>query len=165
MTGPFNFFRRPSTDTLKPYTHMIIGTRKTKDDLYHEIFERRGINPYEWQKEDLRIYMGDGTKPELVGFEQVLGRKFGAFDCFWCCKNCEGIHKCYLFQLKSETIQEIQAKDIEIDDTKIDTHPRYFIREEMMYYIPEIVPTLLMDFDPRKSIPFRQALFKLELIL
>ena len=80
-------------------------------------------------------YLEDGsfrimnTPPILEGFERVLGRKFGHGDCNW-----EGTwrcgqfpHLCNGFKLCDDTKAEIKLKDKEIEETKIDTHPRHRI--------------------------------------
>jgi len=69
----------------------------------------------------------------LEGFEKVLGRKFRCWDCRHLEErsDCEFskryllINDCPIFKLSDNTITEIRLKDKEIEDTKIDTHPRY----------------------------------------
>ena len=76
-------------------------------------------------------YLGEGQfkildLPNLEGFEQVLGRKFRCQDCSRICPIANQMtHICYEFKLSDATKVEIKLKDREIEDTKIDTHPRY----------------------------------------
>ena len=81
---------------------IIIRTRKTQNDLYHEIFERRGINLCDWQQTYLsnscdpnsaisRMTPEDvvGLPPKLEGFEQVIGEKWGCKHCSECIKTID----------------------------------------------------------------------------
>ena len=65
--------------------------------------------------------------PNLEGFEKVLGRKFNStdFDIFG---------KDYP-TLSDDTKAEIKEKDKEIAETKIDTHPRIFVSNDIHYYV------------------------------
>ena len=132
------------------------------------------------------FYRAIKTYPALEGFEQVIGRKFTCEDCDYYRENsiiehpyrfqgelnfyrgCEGHHKgknAECFDLCEKIKAEIKLMDKEIEDTKIDTHPRYLIRNEVMYYIKEDPVAFLIDFNPKKQSSIRLARFKLELIL
>ncbi|MHA1899206.1 MAG: hypothetical protein ACTSU2_17570 [Promethearchaeota archaeon] len=80
----------------------------------------------------------------LNGFEVVLGRKFECGDCIYGIPNREypnslidcklyktfyNIHKqrCKRFRLSDKTKFKIKIKDIEIGETKKETHPKYLI--------------------------------------
>ncbi len=153
---------RPRIENLKSYWSQPL--QHYKDDIEDiSALSRATVFKQEWIDNCCR----------LEGFEKVLDRRFKCNDCslmttVGCVESWMDITNafpCHKFILTDKTKAEIKLKDREIEDTKIDTHPRYFIREEMMYYIPEVIPTLLMDFNPTKEVQIRQALIKLELIL
>ena len=94
----------------------------------------------------------------LVAFENVLGRKFNCYDCPYlknstysnCCKyfsfnrfNLYGLKLCKHFKLSKDIIEIIKLNDKEIENTKIDTHPRYCIGK--------ITPKQSLDWFPRKD--------------
>jgi len=100
-------------------------------------------------------YLGNGIfeelhQPILEGFEKVLGRKFTCKDCgylrkeksmdlslniFWSkdsyvcpsgwCNNIDIFKICKSFYLSDDTKAEIKLADKKIEETKIDTHPRF----------------------------------------
>ena len=86
--------------------------------------------------------------PPLEGFERVLGRKFTCGDCdnkygigcwFPQINHCESY-----FKLSDKTKAEIKLKDKEIEDTKIDTHPRYPIQQSMIHYLMDLKLELIL---------------------
>lgn len=98
-------------------------------------------NTNEWQREDVEQIYGASVHFEwekkflkLEGFEKVLGRKFTCIkDCVLYSEgNCEMIGNllkyCPKFRLTDDTKAEIKLKDKEIEETKIDTHPRYYLQ-------------------------------------
>ena len=75
------------------------------------------------------IYNGESCD-RLDGWELVLGRKFNCMDCFWLdlCKSFDYFNNicCASFKLLNKVVDEIKVRDVDINETKIDTHP-YFL--------------------------------------
>lgn len=104
------------------------------------------FNLNQWQKEDLRMFMRDGTKPILEGFEKVLGEKWGCGNCqfiryvscrdktmayvcpwIWNSEPLTSYSGCNIFEISDKTKAEIKLEDYWIILSKIDIHPRYKI--------------------------------------
>ena len=99
------------------------------------------------------------SKPVLEGFEQVIGRKLDCSVCVyfleenlysWKCKfyspkrfNLHGLKPCKHVQFQQTILDEIKLRDKEIEDTKIDTHPRHLIGK--------ITPSQSLDWFPPKN--------------
>ena len=134
---------------------------KPKISWITEEFKRQGISLFDWQNEYLcdpnsvisRMTPEDvvGLPPKLEGFEKVLGRKFTCYDCPYlknyspyshCCKyfsfgrfNLHGLKPCKHFKLSKDILEIIKLRDTEIENTKIDTHPRFSLG--IISYIPK----------------------------
>ena len=104
---------------------------------------------------------------DLEDWERVLGRKFT-------CEDCSNKYEigcwypycplCPQFKLSSKTKAEIKLKDREIEETKIDTHPKYELGSLVKNFGNEwIFTNIKFSFDLTNFLPM--SLIKLEIIL
>lgn len=128
-------------------------------------------------------HMANIPKPILEDWEKVLGRQFTCRrDCYWYWTNrtkyrrkvCSpgsfsDIHTCNHVRLMDKTKAEIKLHDYELYPAgKVDTHPRYLIKEMVWEKLKEIeIPTSLSEFNPNMmpKIAIEQIRMRLEIVL